>query len=69
LDYFCSIKIIEILKETEKESKNIFGMYSSQRMKVLNKTLFFCFFYFIIFRIGEQFFPIMKRIQFILVSF
>ena len=24
---------MEILKETEKESKNIFGMYSSQRMK------------------------------------
>ncbi|UJR34301.1 hypothetical protein I4U23_021704 [Adineta vaga] len=33
LDYFCCLKIIEILKETEKESKNMFGMYSSQRMK------------------------------------
>lgn len=34
LDYFCCLKIVEILKETEKESKNMFGMYSSQRMKV-----------------------------------
>ena len=34
LDYFSSVKIVEILKETEKESKNMFGMYSSQRMKV-----------------------------------
>ncbi|CAF0803382.1 unnamed protein product [Rotaria sordida] len=33
LDYFCSLKIVEILKETEKESKNMFGMYSSKRMK------------------------------------
>ncbi|CAF1226820.1 unnamed protein product [Adineta ricciae] len=33
LDYFCCLKIVEILKETEKESKNMFGMYSSQRMK------------------------------------
>ncbi len=38
LDYFCCLKIVEILKETEKESKNMFGMYSSQRMKVLNKN-------------------------------
>ncbi len=36
LDYFCCLKIVEILKETEKESKNMFGMYSSQRMKVFN---------------------------------
>lgn len=34
LDYFSTLKIVEILKETEKESKNMFGMYSSQRMKV-----------------------------------
>jgi len=33
LVYFCCLKIVEILKETEKESKNMFGMYSSQRMK------------------------------------
>jgi len=32
-DYFTCLKIVEILKETEKESKNMFGMYSSQRMK------------------------------------
>ncbi|CAF1522712.1 unnamed protein product [Rotaria sordida] len=29
LDYFCCLKIVETLKETEKESKNMFGMYSS----------------------------------------
>ncbi|CAD5114313.1 DgyrCDS3452 [Dimorphilus gyrociliatus] len=33
INYFHCIKIIEILKETEKETKNIFGRYSSQRMK------------------------------------
>lgn len=33
LDYFKSKRIIEILKETEASSKNIFGFYSSQRMK------------------------------------
>lgn len=32
-DYFICLKIVEILKETEKDTKNMFGMYSSQRMK------------------------------------
>lgn len=33
LDYFKSKQIVEILKTTEADSKNIFGYYSSQRMK------------------------------------
>ncbi|XP_046407506.1 CDK5 regulatory subunit-associated protein 3 [Ischnura elegans] len=33
INYFHCKKIVEILKETEKDSKNIFGMYGSQRMK------------------------------------
>lgn len=33
LDYFKSKRIVEILKTTEASSKNIFGFYSSQRMK------------------------------------
>lgn len=33
LDYFSSKRIVEILKTTEASSKNIFGSYSSQRMK------------------------------------
>ncbi|KAL1518236.1 hypothetical protein ABEB36_001889 [Hypothenemus hampei] len=33
INYFHCLKITEILKETEKDSKNIFGMYGSQRMK------------------------------------
>jgi hypothetical protein len=33
LDYSKSKKIVDILKTTEKDSKNIFGYYSSQRMK------------------------------------
>ena len=37
LDYFSSIQIVEILKTTERESKNMFGMYSSQRMKVCRR--------------------------------
>lgn len=32
-NYFICKQIIEILKETEKHSKNLFGYYSSQRMK------------------------------------
>jgi hypothetical protein len=27
------VRIVEVLKETEADSKNIFGMYGSQRMK------------------------------------
>ncbi|XP_060520928.1 CDK5 regulatory subunit-associated protein 3 [Cylas formicarius] len=33
INYFHCLKIVEILKETEKDSKNIFGRYGSQRMK------------------------------------
>jgi len=33
LNYFHCVKILEVLKETEADSKNIFGMYGSQRMK------------------------------------
>lgn len=39
IHYFNCVKIVEILKETEKESKNIFGMYSSQRMKDWNNIV------------------------------
>ncbi|XP_076813551.1 CDK5 regulatory subunit-associated protein 3-like [Clavelina lepadiformis] len=31
--YFKCLKIVNVLKDTEKDSKNIFGMYSSKRMK------------------------------------
>jgi len=33
INYFHCQKIVEILKQTEASSKNIFGRYSSQRMK------------------------------------
>ena len=33
VNYFHCLKIIEILKETEANTKNIFGSYRSQRMK------------------------------------
>lgn len=33
INYFHCIKIIEILKETEADSRNLFGRYGSQRMK------------------------------------
>nr|CAI5827122.1 unnamed protein product [Callosobruchus analis] len=33
INYFHCLKIVEILKETEADSKNIFGRYGSQRMK------------------------------------
>ncbi|KAI1694021.1 CDK5RAP3-like protein [Ditylenchus destructor] len=33
INYFHCVEIVEILKETEKDSKNMFGFYSSQRMK------------------------------------
>ncbi|KAK0416652.1 hypothetical protein QR680_012610 [Steinernema hermaphroditum] len=33
INYFHCQQIVEILKETEKDSKNFFGYYSSQRMK------------------------------------
>jgi len=33
INYFVSLKIVEILKETEADSKNFLGMYGSQRMK------------------------------------
>lgn len=33
INYFHCLKIIEILKETEADTKNLFGRYGSQRMK------------------------------------
>ena len=33
INYFHCVKIVDVLKETEAESKNIFGMYGSRRMK------------------------------------
>jgi len=33
INYFHCLKIIDILKETEKDSKNFFGQYGSKRMK------------------------------------
>lgn len=33
INYFHCLKIVDILKETEKDTKNIFGRYGSQRMK------------------------------------
>jgi hypothetical protein len=33
IHYFDCTQIVEILRETEKNTKNMFGMYSSQRMK------------------------------------
>lgn len=33
INYFHCLKIVDILKETEKDSKNILGWYGSQRMK------------------------------------
>jgi len=39
IHYFNCLKIVEILKETEKDTKNFLGMYSSQRMKDWNSIL------------------------------
>lgn len=33
INYFHCLKIIDILKETEKDTKNLFGRYGSKRMK------------------------------------
>lgn len=33
LNYFTCLKLVEILKVTEADTKNLFGSYSSQRMK------------------------------------
>jgi len=33
LNYFTCLRIVDILKETEKDTKNFFGSYGSQRMK------------------------------------
>lgn len=33
INYFHCLQIVDILKETEKETKNFFGSYGSQRMK------------------------------------
>uniref|UniRef100_A0A8C0B8Y5 Uncharacterized protein n=1 Tax=Buteo japonicus TaxID=224669 RepID=A0A8C0B8Y5_9AVES len=35
LHYFHCLRIVEILKGTEASTKNLFGRYSSQRMKDL----------------------------------
>ena len=32
INYFHCVKIVDILKETEKDTKNFFGQYGSQRM-------------------------------------
>ena len=32
INFFHCVKIVEILKETEKDTKNFFGQYGSQRM-------------------------------------
>lgn len=44
IHYFHCLRIVEILKGTEASSKNIFGRYSSQRMKVrrFKQTLSHC---------------------------
>ena len=34
INYFHCLRIVELLKETEFGTKNIFGRYSSRRMKV-----------------------------------
>ncbi|RWS07207.1 CDK5 regulatory subunit-associated protein 3-like protein [Dinothrombium tinctorium] len=39
LNYLSSRQIVEILKQTEADSKNIFGFYSSQRMKDWNEII------------------------------
>ena len=39
IHYFNCLKIVEILKETEKDTKNFLGMYSSQRMKDWNSVI------------------------------
>lgn len=33
INYFHCLRIVELLKETESSTKNIFGTYSSKRMK------------------------------------
>lgn len=33
INYFHCLQIVEILKETEADTKNVFGRYGSQRMK------------------------------------
>jgi len=39
INYFHCLKIIDILKETEKDSKNMLGWYGSQRMKDWQEVL------------------------------
>lgn len=39
IHYFNCLSIVSILKETEANTKNIFGMYSSQRMKDWNNIV------------------------------
>ncbi|XP_011136240.1 CDK5 regulatory subunit-associated protein 3 isoform X1 [Harpegnathos saltator] len=39
INYFYCVKIVEILKETEADTKNLFGRYGSQRMKDWQEVL------------------------------
>ena len=39
INFFHCLKIVDILKETEKDSKNFFGQYGSQRMTDWNEIL------------------------------
>lgn len=39
INYFHCLKIVDILKETEADTKNLFGRYGSQRMKDWNDIL------------------------------
>ncbi|XP_074653512.1 CDK5 regulatory subunit-associated protein 3-like [Tubulanus polymorphus] len=39
INYFHCLRIVEILKDTEANTKNIFGRYSSQRMKDWNEIV------------------------------
>ena len=39
LNYYTCTAIVEVLKQTEADSKNIFGYYSSQRMKDWQEVL------------------------------
>lgn len=72
IHYFHCLRIVEILKGTEASSKNIFGRYSSQRMKVRGSHLlarswelqghFILFFHFCCCRrTGMRLFPCMKQ--------
>ena len=44
INYFHCLKIFELLKGTDDGAKNIFGGYSSKRMKVSGHSFFACFY-------------------------